>query len=349
MSKIVCLPMAGPQNPYQSLMMQGLRTAGHQAVHGNGSKIFAFSRSMLAGKADYLHLDWANSYYMRSTRMLTLIQFGIFRLDLFLFGLMGKPLVWTLHNVKEHDTSEPTMDKAAKRKLANMAAVVRVFSKEQAAVVVEYLGIGPEKIVVVPEGSYGGHYPDRMTREACRAALGYDEDNFVILNFGNLRPYKGCDMLIEVFRKKPRPSLRLRIVGRGHTKLFAEKLKLLAYDDKRIVVEDAYVAEERVQVYMKAADLAVFPFRRIDNSGSVILAMGFGLPVLAPRVGAVAERLKGQDQLLFEIEEGEAGIEKSLGKALDMDRAALKAIGEANKRNVERYSWVDFGAIFSKK
>jgi len=41
--------------------------------------------------------------------------------------------------------------------------------------------------------------------------------------------------------------------------------------------------------YLEAADFAAFPFRAITNSGSVVLAQSFGLPVLIPNLTSLRD------------------------------------------------------------
>jgi glycosyltransferase involved in cell wall biosynthesis len=39
---------------------------------------------------------------------------------------------------------------------------------------------------------------------------------------------------------------------------------------------------EEMQIYLKAADVGVFPYRRSLNSGALSLALTFGLPIILP-------------------------------------------------------------------
>jgi glycosyltransferase involved in cell wall biosynthesis len=48
------------------------------------------------------------------------------------------------------------------------------------------------------------------------------------------------------------------------------------------------VPDDELQVYLRAADVAAFPFRSVTNSGSVLLALGFGVPVVIPDLPELA-------------------------------------------------------------
>ncbi len=66
--------------------------------------------------------------------------------------------------------------------------------------------------------------------------------------------------------------------------------------------------------FFGAADVAVTPFRRITTSGSVVLAMSYGLPVIAPGVEAIREVLGDAADLLYEP--GEEGLAAALTRAM---------------------------------
>ena len=44
-----------------------------------------------------------------------------------------------------------------------------------------------------------------------------------------------------------------------------------------------------MQLFLNAADLLVFPYRDILNSGSALLGLSFDRPVLVPKLGAMGE------------------------------------------------------------
>ena len=46
-----------------------------------------------------------------------------------------------------------------------------------------------------------------------------------------------------------------------------------------------YIPDAELQVWLRAADVVVLPFRDILTSGSAILALSFGRAVVAPALG----------------------------------------------------------------
>lgn len=150
-------------------------------------------------------------------------------------------------------------------------------------------GVPPERITVIPHPLYD-QYP-RLDREKAKENLGIAEEN-VILFFGLLRPYKGVKYLVRAFEELPDDvarNTRLLIVGEAWED--RESLARVRESPRRerITVVDRYVPDREVPLYFSAADMLVLPYTRASQSGVAHIAMAFGLPVVATRVGGLAE------------------------------------------------------------
>src|SRR5207253_2551648 len=105
---------------------------------------------------------------------------------------------------------------------------------------------------------------------------------------GRIEPYKNALALVRAFRATEDPALRLVVAGAADESDAAE-LRAEAAGDSRIRLRLERVADSDLQTYLKAADLVVLPYRRIMHSGSALLALSFGRPVLVPDQGSLAE------------------------------------------------------------
>jgi len=56
-----------------------------------------------------------------------------------------------------------------------------------------------------------------------------------------------------------------------------------------IIEKTEYIPDGDVEIYFKAADLLVLPYKYIFQSGVLFLAYHFGLPVIATDVGSLKE------------------------------------------------------------
>ncbi len=181
---------------------------------------------------------------------------------------------------------------------------------------------------VVPHGHYRGRYPNELSKPEARRRLGVDEGATVITYFGQIRPYKNVPRLIASVRALPTP-VTLFVCGRLSKRIdMGDDLAHAADGDPRIRLEPRFIADENVQLFLNAADLLVFPYRDILNSGSALLGLSFNRPILVPKLGAMAElqRAVGADWVRTYEGDLDAAI---LASALEWATPPAAARGEA--------------------
>ena len=83
---------------------------------------------------------------------------------------------------------------------------------------------------VIPIGSYENAYPADVTRQQARQRFGIPDEAFAFVFFGNVRPYKGVNALIDAFRhvQSAHPTSHLLIAGRPHSEAFAAEVRILS-------------------------------------------------------------------------------------------------------------------------
>jgi glycosyltransferase involved in cell wall biosynthesis len=118
-------------------------------------------------------------------------------------------------------------------------------------------------------------------------------------------------------------------------KSYVEKIWILATGDPRIRISARAIPDEDLQLYINAADILAFPFRHVLTSGSVILAMSFGRPVIVPNLGCLPE-LVGDDAGIAYDPANPEGLVVALQQATESDLASM---GAAAARRVNTVSW----------
>jgi len=174
-----------------------------------------------------------------------------------------------------------------------------VHSKADLELISKTYSIPEENITVIPHGIYD-HYP-KLKKGDARKALGI-EDEFVILFFGLLRPYKGVKYLIKAFESLPEEILKrskLLIVGETWEDRESVTLAKKSKHSERILLVNRYVADDELPLYFSAADVVVLPYTRASQSGVAHIAMTFGLPVVATKVGGLLESLGAYSGTIF--------------------------------------------------
>jgi len=99
--------------------------------------------------------------------------------------------------------------------------------------------------------------------------------------------------------------------------------------------EDGFVGEARMETLLRESDALVLPYRRIDQSGVLLQALRWGLPVVASRVGAFEDYVGGDGGEL--CEPGDAG---ALARALERLQARSGRIDrDALREAARRFDW----------
>src|SRR5690606_28870043 len=135
----------------------------------------------------------------------------------------------------------------------------------------------------IPHPAYHGVYPSQLSQGQARAELGIPPDVTVFVLFGLIAPYKGLTELLDAFDQlcEREPGRNVLLVAGAptddpETKAGCERL--LTHPTAHASLRK--IPTEEVQVFLRAADVAVFPYRRMLNSGALALALTFGLPVV---------------------------------------------------------------------
>lgn len=279
-------------NPYQSMLYTDLGAADAYPVAVPDLMVHLRRENARPGTPGCLHIHW-------TTPILQGVR-GPFRAwlemqrvtdELERFKARGGRLIWTIHNVLPHDVRHRWAEMQLARVLAREADLTHVMSTSTLLEASDYYELDPARVEVIPHASYSGWYPDWVRRESARAKLGIHADEKVLVALGGIRPYKGLDRLVDLFESMAEddPSLRLLIAGKPAA---GEAVRLLVdrcRNVPRLLGRFEHLADDQIQVWMRAADLAVLPYHKILNSGAFLLAESFGLPVVAPRSGSLRE------------------------------------------------------------
>jgi glycosyltransferase involved in cell wall biosynthesis len=83
----------------------------------------------------------------------------------------------------------------------------------------------------------------------------------------------------------------------------------------RITFVNRYVADGEADAIFAGADVAILPYRRCSQSGTLHLAMQYGLPVVATAVGGLVEAVAGYGGAVLTEPANAAALVASLRRA----------------------------------
>lgn len=202
---------------------------------------------------------------------------------------------------------------------------------------------------VAEQGDYISQTNPEVTKSSARQMLGLDEFSRYGLFFGQIKKTKGLDTLIKSMGVRE-PAFKLIIAGKPWKTPFDEYQNLIDENgiEDFIVKFVRYIEDEEREALFKAADFVVLPYTEIYQSAVLLMAMSYGLPV-------VATNIKGFSVIINEADSGllvPVGDEEALGDAtaqLAGSNELLSQLGANALRAVStRYSWRNIAAIHLK-
>ncbi len=277
-------------NPYQKILIAAQRKRGWQVVDGGGGGDFfgtAWRDWRTAASCPVLHVHWLHPYLLRQGVVESWLRGGRFLLEINMLKAAGFRIVWTVHNLVNHDRLYPKIDLQLTRMFARVVDVIVVHGIRAVRQVQEHFRVPVGiPIVDVPHPNYSGHLPPAEDRSEARQKLNLADRSRVLLFLGRIQHYKCVGDLIDGFATVLEPAARLLIVGCCSDDRLAKELRRRADNDARVRLELGHVPDDRVGLLMGAADVVCCPSRGQLTSGSLTLADSYGKPVVAPNAGA---------------------------------------------------------------
>lgn len=151
-------------------------------------------------------------------------------------------------------------------------------------------------ILVIPHGIYDVFNLTQINQIDARKKIGgITTDDFVILFFGHLEPRKGLAAFLTMANMAAKqPNLKFLMAGSNdlpkHGQQYVEQLEA-ARAQPNMVIHDRRIAFEDVENYFSACNVVALPYLEGTTSGVLKLALAFGKPVVATRVGDLPEEI----------------------------------------------------------
>ncbi len=185
------------------------------------------------------------------------------------------------------------------------------------------------------------HFGASLPRVEAASRLGLDSGVRYVLFFGLVRPYKGVDLLLEAWAAlKARGATagrKLIVAGEFYdgVEKYREQIAALGLTDD-VIIHDGFVHDAEIPLYFSLADLLVLPYRSATQSGVTQIALHFGVPMVATRVGGLPEIVRdGVTGYLCEPDPADIAV--AIERALDPEVAARLRANFAAER--ARFSW----------
>lgn len=254
-------------------------------------------------KPKIFHILWNNKFEAFDRTLLMLY-----------YRLLGRRIVLTVHNVNagKRDSKDSYINRLTLRFQYRLANHLFVHTEKMKNELLCEFGVKPTCVTVIPFGINNSIPETRLTPAEAKEQLGIHENEKVILFFGNITPYKGLEYLMGAFDRvvARRDGYRLIIAGRpgncGSYWTAVREATRQHLESGRVLLREEYIPDSDIEVYFKAADVLVLPYRHIYESGVLFLGYSWGLPVLAADVGSLKDEIvEGKTGFVFKPEDPE--------------------------------------------
>ncbi len=244
-------------------------------------------RYTLKSRPATFHILWNNKieYFDRTLLML-------------LYKVHGKRVVLTAHNVNQgkRDETDTLLNRLTLRTQYKLADHIFVHTQKMKDELVREFGVRDEAVTILRH-PINDAFPDTdLTPAEAKRRLGIGEADKTLLFLGRITPYKGLEYLLDAFEQlcAGDPTYRLIVAGqlKKGTEQYSEdilrQISTASHRD-RILFDNQFIPDEKMELYLKAADVLVLPYTEIFQSGVMFLSFTFGLPVVAADVGSFRE------------------------------------------------------------
>ncbi|MDB9527396.1 glycosyltransferase family 4 protein [Oscillatoria sp. CS-180] len=325
-------------NPYQAQLAENLKKLG-LSTQGTNRLDLSVLNLFPDKEHGILHLHWLSTFFIRKelwTSLFVLIRLFI---RVLVLKVSGVKIVWTVHNIKDHENPYPKLDNLCNFLAAKLADAIIVHCKIAKQEVIETFGLNRHvhKVFVVPHGNYVGCYENKVDRLEARRYLNIDDSKVVFLFLGKIRPYKGVLELIEAFKQIDGETGQLVIAGKPFNDEMKSLIQEKMAESDRIQLVPTFIPEEEIQVYMNACDVVVFPYRNILTSGAIVLAMSFAKACIAPRMGCIGELLDDKGSFVYNLE-SQDGLVNAIENAI-AQKDDLPQMGMHNLKLAQELGW----------
>lgn len=255
-------------------------------------------------------------------------------------------IVHTVHNVLPHDSGQSRM--RGYRRLYHTVDALIVHTEATKNEIVETFGVAPAKIRVIPHGLLEITNPSPKKTDTAAVQTLLQGATRIVTILGMISPYKGHDRAIRAWTRSSllrNPGWRLIIAGRGSPS-YVEELERISGGCPNIRILNRFLDDEEFLELARRSHLALFPYRKISQSGALLSQIHFSTPFVAADVGGLADPLKiaevGWKISDSDLEEGLKTLLDELGEndapllSRSRNLAGWRAI-------TEHYSWPSIG------
>lgn len=209
--------------------------------------------------------------------------------------------------------------------------------------------INKKKLVIIEHGNFINLIDPKVSRQKSREQLRLDNDKKYILFFGQIKKVKGLETLLRALPLTDEKT-HLIIAGKPWQTNFEEYQNLInrLNIQDRISLDIRHIEDEHREVLFKACDAIVLPYKKIYQSGVLLMAMSYSIPTIVSDLPPFEEVITdGKNGLIFSPNNEKALADKI--NQLFNDQEKQEMISRMSYHTAQtKYSWTDIAKKYCK-
>lgn len=261
----------------------------------------------------------------------------------FLFG----KVVFTIHDVASFSSKNQFLFLSKLvYKMTDLILTHNRFSKSE---IIKIDPILKHKIHIIPHGNYTSYINVYKDKNKSREYLSLPKDKTILLFFGLIKDVKGLDVLLKSFKKviDENPDTILLVAGKPWKNDFSVYQKIIDDYNLRdnIILHTRFIFHNDLDHYYCASDLVVLPYKKIYQSGVLMMALSYKRAVLTSDLPPLKEIITDNENgFLFKSEDVDdlsARINLILSDKMKLEKVQKNAGRLIN----EKFGWNEIGRL----
>jgi len=322
----------------------------------SGVKFFTFYKNIFKSKFRVISgIKWiigtVFSVFHARFSGISIFHFHIFYTNLLvLFNLLfvkilfGK-VVLTVHDVSSFsNSSNSSIICKLIYKLTDRIITHNEFSKSE---IINVNGNLSSCIFIVPHGNYTPFINIQYDKEKSKEQLGIPNNRRILLFFGMIKKVKGLEILLSALKGiiKQNPDVLLVIAGKPWENDFSTYQEIIDENNlsEYILLHTKFIPQEDVEHYYCASDLVVLPYKKIYQSGVLMMTLSYERPALVSDLPPIKEIISDNENGFLFKTENVSDLTAKLNSILANEGLMEEVRVKGTELIKTKYDWSEIG------
>ena len=265
--------------------------------------------------------------------------------DLLLVKILFGKVVLTLHDVSSFsNSSNSVFIENLIYKLPDKIIAHNKFSKSE---IIKMNSNLFSYISIIPHGNYIPFINIQNDKVKSKEKLGIPNNRTVLLFFGMIKKVKGLEILLSALKAvvKKNPDVLLVIAGKPWKNNFSSYQKIIDKNNlsEYILLHTKFIKQEDVEHYYCASDLVILPYKKIYQSGVLMMTLSFDRPALVSDLPPFKEIILDNENGFIFKSENVNDLTSRLNSILSNKELIEKVRNKGSELINTKYDWLEIG------